>query len=123
MTDFSDYKGVWVFCEQRYGQLMPTDLELVSEARRLADEMGCEVTGVLLGHGIENVAKIKNRETAKILLFCIVERFFAAKRCFGASLGSLPHFGNRCAFAIRSGPFSVHHGGFDSYRFVKFLVE
>ena len=53
MTDFSDYKGIWVFCEQRYGQLMPTDLELISEARRLADEMGCGVTGILLGSGIE----------------------------------------------------------------------
>ena len=48
MTDFSDYKGIWVFCEQRDGELMPTDFELVSEARRLANEMGCKVTGVLL---------------------------------------------------------------------------
>lgn len=57
MTDFSDYKGIWVFCEQRNGELMPTDFELVSEARRLADEMGCRVTGVLLGDGIEGEAK------------------------------------------------------------------
>ena len=35
MTDFSDYKGIWVFCEQRDGELMPTDFELVSEARGL----------------------------------------------------------------------------------------
>ena len=57
MTDFSDYKGIWVFCEQRDGELMPTDFELVSEARRLANEMGCKVTGVLLGDGVEAAAK------------------------------------------------------------------
>ena len=70
MTDFSDYKGVWVFCEQRYGQLMPTDLELVSEARRLADEMGCGVTGILLGNGIENVAKILGGYGADEVMAC-----------------------------------------------------
>ena len=37
MADFNEYKGVWVFCEQRQGALMPTDFELVSEARKLAD--------------------------------------------------------------------------------------
>ena len=70
MTDFSDYKGVWVFCEQRYGQLMPTDLELVSEARRLADEMGCSVTGILLGNGVENVAKILGGYGADEVMVC-----------------------------------------------------
>ena len=49
MADFNEYKGVWVFCEQRQGKLMPTDFELVSEARKLADELHCEVTGLLLG--------------------------------------------------------------------------
>ena len=49
MADFNEYKGVWVFCEQRQGALMSTDFELVSEARKLADELGCEVTGLLLG--------------------------------------------------------------------------
>ena len=48
MADFNEYKGVWVFCEQRQGALMSTDFELVSEARKLADELGCEVTGLLL---------------------------------------------------------------------------
>ena len=70
MTDFSDYKGIWVFCEQRNGELMPTDFELVSEARRLADEMGCRVTGVLLGDGIENVAKILGGYGADEVIVC-----------------------------------------------------
>ena len=53
MADFNEYKGVWVFCEQRQGALMSTDFELVSEARKLADELGCEVTGLLLGDNVE----------------------------------------------------------------------
>ena len=57
MADFNEYKGVWVFCEQRQGKLMPTDFELVSEARKLADELGCEVTGLLLGDNVDGIAK------------------------------------------------------------------
>ena len=57
MADFKEYKGVWVFCEQRQGALMSTDFELISEARKLADELGCEVTGLLLGDNVEPIAK------------------------------------------------------------------
>ena len=61
MADFNEYKGVWVFCEQRQGALMSTDFELVSEARKLADELGCEVTGLLLGDHVEPIAKETGR--------------------------------------------------------------
>ena len=57
MADFNEYKGVWVFCEQRQGALMPTDFELVSEARKLADELNGEVTGLLLGDNVDGIAK------------------------------------------------------------------
>ena len=39
-ADIAAFKDVWVFCEQREGKLMPTDFELISEARKLADELG-----------------------------------------------------------------------------------
>ena len=48
-TNLADFSGVWVFCEQRQGKLQPTVLELISEARKLADDMGTEVCGLLLG--------------------------------------------------------------------------
>ena len=48
-TDLAAFKNVWVFCEQRQGKLMPTDFELISEGRRLADELG-------VGDGIEGLA-------------------------------------------------------------------
>ncbi len=56
-TDIAAFKDVWVFCEQRQGKLMPTDFELISEGRRLADELGVELCGLLLGDGVEGLAK------------------------------------------------------------------
>ena len=56
-SKIEEFKNVWVFCEQRQGALMSTDFELVSEARKLADELGCEVTGLLLGDNVEGIAK------------------------------------------------------------------
>ena len=60
--DFKDvaaFKGVWVFCEQRGGEIMPTDEELISRARILADELGEEVVGLTLGgKGIAEKAKV-----------------------------------------------------------------
>ena len=57
MADFNEYKGVWVFCEQRQGALMSTDFELVSEARKLADELGVKLEAVVLGHGVAGIEK------------------------------------------------------------------
>ena len=48
-----EFKNVWVFCEQRDGKLMKTSLELISEGRRLADELGVELCGLLLGDHVE----------------------------------------------------------------------
>lgn len=55
-TDLSAFKNVWVFCEQRNGEMMPTSYELISEARRLADELKVELVGVLLGEGVTELA-------------------------------------------------------------------
>ena len=55
-TDLAAFKNVWVFCEQRQGKLMPTDFELISEGRRLADELGVKLCGLLLGDKVEGLA-------------------------------------------------------------------
>lgn len=55
-TKLEDFKGVWVFCEQRGGVLMPTDFELISEGRKLADDLGCTLSGVLLGDQVKSLA-------------------------------------------------------------------
>ncbi len=51
--DISDYKGVWVFAEQRQGELMPTVLELLGEGRKLANDLGVELSALLLGDEVE----------------------------------------------------------------------
>ncbi len=56
-TDLAAYKDVWVYCEQRQGKLMPTDFELISEGRKLADELGVNLCGLLLGDNVEGLAK------------------------------------------------------------------
>ena len=56
-TNLADFSGVWVFCEQRQGKLQPTVLELMSEGRKLADDMGVELCGLLLGKDVDGMAK------------------------------------------------------------------
>lgn len=56
-TKLEDFKGVWVFCEQRQGELQNTVLELVSEGRKLADQLGVELCGLLLGDNVAGMAK------------------------------------------------------------------
>jgi len=48
--------GVWVFAEQRHGKLAPVALELLGEARRLAEPLGVGVAAVLLGDRVEQLA-------------------------------------------------------------------
>ncbi len=43
------YKGVWVFIEHERGATHPVSWELLGEGRKLADQLGVELAGVLLG--------------------------------------------------------------------------
>ena len=55
-ADIAAFKNVWVFCEQRQGVMMPTTYELISEGRKLADELGVELCGILLGDDVDGLA-------------------------------------------------------------------
>ena len=54
--NIADYKGVWVFAEQREGELQKVSLELLGEGRRQADKLGVELTAVLLGNNVAELA-------------------------------------------------------------------
>ncbi|OOB74961.1 electron transfer flavoprotein subunit alpha, partial [Clostridium haemolyticum] len=54
--NIADFKGVWVFAEQRDGELQKVALELLGKGREIADKLGVELTAVLLGNKIENIA-------------------------------------------------------------------
>jgi len=55
--NIADYNGVWVFAEQREGELQKVSLEILGEGRRIADELGVKLTALLLGNNIEALAK------------------------------------------------------------------
>jgi electron transfer flavoprotein alpha subunit/NAD-dependent dihydropyrimidine dehydrogenase PreA subunit len=54
--DNSGHQGVWVFAEQRGGQIAPVSLELLGKARELADDLGQQLIAVLFGAGVEALA-------------------------------------------------------------------
>ena len=68
--NMKDFKGVWVFCEQRQGELQSTVLELVSEGRKLADDLGVELAGLLLGDNVEGLAKEIGAYGADKVILC-----------------------------------------------------
>ncbi|MTI49151.1 MAG: electron transfer flavoprotein subunit alpha/FixB family protein [Firmicutes bacterium] len=52
--NISEYKGVYVFVEQREGEIQKVSLELLGKARELADDINEKVIAVVLGHDIKN---------------------------------------------------------------------
>ena len=56
IPDFSNRQGVWVFAEQRGGELHSVSLELLGKAGELAEHLNQEVSAVLLGHEVEHLA-------------------------------------------------------------------
>lgn len=55
--DIDEYRGVWVFAEQREGNLLNVSIELVGEGRKIADELNTELTAILLGKDVDDLAE------------------------------------------------------------------
>lgn len=56
IPDFSDHAGVWVFAEQRGGNLNRVTVELLGKAGELAGELDQEVAAVLIGDQVGDLA-------------------------------------------------------------------
>ena len=54
--DPAEWRGVWVYAEQREGALHGVSFELLGEGRVLAEKLGVPLTAVLLGSGVEALA-------------------------------------------------------------------
>lgn len=54
--DIGSYRGVWVFAEQRMGQVVSVVYELLGEGRKLADKLGQPLAAVLLGNNMQEQA-------------------------------------------------------------------
>lgn len=65
------YKGVWVFVEHERGQAHPVSWELMGEGRKLADKLGVELSGIVMG-----MPSLESRQ------FCNEAIHYGADRCY-----------------------------------------
>lgn len=55
--NFEDYRGVWVFIEEKEGSIAPVSLELLGAGRKLADKRGARLAGVVIGYNVKHLSK------------------------------------------------------------------
>ena len=141
-TDLAAFKGVWVFCEQRQGTMMPTSFELISEGRKLADSLGVELCGLLLGDNVEGIAKELGGYGADKVILCespllkeyttdaytkvicdVVEQYKPEVMLIGATnIGR--DLGPRCAARLHTGLCAdCTHLDIDVANYIQFLRE
>ncbi|MGM0441638.1 MAG: FAD-binding protein [Elusimicrobiota bacterium] len=56
-VNIKDYTDIWVFAEQKKGEVQEVALELLGKGRKLADDRGCKLCAVLLGKDILDEAE------------------------------------------------------------------
>ena len=54
LPDIKDYKGIWVFIEQKNGKVQSVSYELLGKAQELAKKLNCDVSGVLIGNKLDD---------------------------------------------------------------------
>jgi electron transfer flavoprotein alpha subunit len=52
-----EYSGLWVFVEQRDGRPAQVSLELLGKGRDLAEKLEVDVTAILIGHNVSEIAE------------------------------------------------------------------
>ncbi len=63
-----DYRGVWVFAEQRDGKIKSVAFELLAKGRELADNLDSELCAVCLGSTIEGIEQLIAHGADKVYL-------------------------------------------------------
>jgi len=53
-ANLKDYKGIWVFIEQKNGKVQSVSYELLAKAHELSKKLNCEVSGILIGNNMED---------------------------------------------------------------------
>ncbi len=54
LPDIKDYKGIWVFVEQKNGRVQSVSYELVDKAQEMAKKLNTNVSAVLIGNKLED---------------------------------------------------------------------
>ena len=141
--DTAAFKGVWVFCEQREGQIQTISYQLLSEGRKLANDLGVELCGVVMGselnedyvkalggYGADRVYNIdspllKDYTTdgyAKALCDLIMDKKPEIMLIGATNLGR--DLGPRCAARLHTGlTADATHLDIDTAKYVEFLKE
>ena len=57
MDNLNEYKNMWVYIETECGKAKNVGYELLNVARPFADQKGCDLVAVVIGSGVENVAR------------------------------------------------------------------
>ncbi|OEG70025.1 electron transfer flavoprotein subunit alpha [Candidatus Endomicrobiellum trichonymphae] len=66
-VDKNLYKGVWVYAEQRRGEVSSIVYELLNEGKRLAEKLGTILSAILIGSNIKSKAQeLINRGADKV---------------------------------------------------------
>lgn len=63
-----EHSGVWVFAEQRDGQLKSISYELLTRGRELADTLETELSAICLGHNVRDVERLISYGADKVYL-------------------------------------------------------
>jgi electron transfer flavoprotein alpha subunit len=67
VADKSEYKGVWVYAEQRHGKIAGLVYELLNEGKRLSKQLGTTLSAVLIGDNIKSKTQdLINRGAEKV---------------------------------------------------------
>lgn len=65
----TEYKGIWVFAEQRNGEISATAFELLAKAKELSDKSNEEVVAILLTQATNDMPKrMLNRGADKVIV-------------------------------------------------------
>ena len=67
--------GVWIIGEHRDGAFRKITFEVASAAKTIADELGAEVTAVVLGQGMEDACKELGQYGVSKVLYADGEAF------------------------------------------------
>jgi electron transfer flavoprotein alpha subunit len=54
LPNIKDFKGIWVFIEQKNGKVQSVSYELLGKAQELSKKLGCQVGAVLIGNKLED---------------------------------------------------------------------
>lgn len=70
IKDISEWKGVLVVAEQRYGKILNVAYELIGEGKKIAEKLGTTLEVIVLGNSIdEEIDKLKHYGMDKVVYF------------------------------------------------------